>query len=148
MDNDANILVTQDGSFEVIDFDKAFWDVVKHPSKKIINPFSYEIKKRRGKDVECVPLPDRKLMKHFGRRTLDRLISEEEERAYENIHENFEMFQEIIDLMAGVPYYNLSAQELYGDKDVAAYFLRKCLEMRPKSGWIHHKQYKEAKNPL
>lgn len=130
LDNGFNIIKRPDGTFEIIDFDKLFWEVIPNPLEELINPFVYKTK-IKGKE-ECHVLPNEKLKKHFKREELERIVKEEQERIHQNIRSKEQMFFEVIRLMATIPSYNLSAKELYGEKDVEAFYLKKYSEFRPK----------------
>jgi len=127
MDNGANTVVDQWQRFDVIDFDKAFWDRVNHPQEGLINPFVYEIK-HSNKEREIFPLPDEKLVRPFKKGEIDLLVHQEMGRIYANMTKNFGLFEGLVDLMSDFAYYNLAAKELYGEKDIFSYFSKRMDE--------------------
>jgi hypothetical protein len=131
MDNGSNIVVDSNGKFRVIDFDKGFWEPISLPTDNLLNPFVVEI--NRGSGREIVPLPDEKLAKKFTSGEVEEVTRDEMRRISENLDKNEGRFHEIVDLMTSIPFYNLAAKELYGEKDVASYFARKQFEFKSKS---------------
>gem|GEM_PF-2836187 len=131
MDNGSNIIVDSNGKFRVIDFDKGFWEPISLPTEGLLNPFVVEINKGTGKEI--MPLPDEKLAKKFAPGEVEAVTRDEMGRISENLSRNEERFHEIVDLMASIPFYNLGAKELYGEKDVASYFAKKQFEFKGKS---------------
>ena len=59
------------------------------------------------------------------KRKLEEIIKEEKRKITHNLNLRLEEFHEAIEAMAHCKYYNTAAQELYGEKDVASYFLKK-----------------------
>jgi len=127
MDNGYNILVNSQNEFEVIDFDKGFFVYVPEPTERIVNPFSYWIGENNG-GKKLVHLDDEKLNKHFKPRGLEMMVRQEQHKIYHNIQKNLDLFHGIIRQMGHIQYYNLAAKEIYDEKDVVSYFLRKLFE--------------------
>ncbi len=125
-DNGYNIIVTPKKEFVIIDFDKAFWEKMPQPSEQIINPFVYKVK--RKKSIEIYELPDEKLTRHFAKRELETLIKQEKNRIVQNISLEMDKFHETINAMSSSRYYNAAVKELYEEKDVTSYFLKKLFE--------------------
>jgi hypothetical protein len=132
MDNGANIILDPLQRFDVIDFDKGFFGAIPDPRESIVNPFAYEW--GFGEGGQLVNLPDDKLMRHFGSEEINLWVREEMDRVYRNLKRKYDVFMGIVELMGSIEYYNLAAQELYNEKDVVAYFLKRYQEFKPKGG--------------
>lgn len=132
MDNGANIVLDPWGRFDVIDFDKGFWSVIADPIKELIDPFGYRVD---PKDVNnIIHLPYDKLIRHFRKGEVESLIEDTSNEIYHNLKKNKDIFHKVIGLMGTVNYYNLAAQDLYGEKDVVSYFLRRYYDLGKSRG--------------
>src|SRR3989344_431536 len=131
MDNGVNVVIDRHKQWQVIDFDKGFWEPIPDPREQIINPFMYKAKKN-GKTIEeeYIELPQEKLRDHFKGRELDTLVREEMLRVETNIKRNAGIFYKCIDAMADIEYYNKAVQELYGENNVATYFIKALVRLR------------------
>ncbi len=130
MDNGANIVLDPWQRFDVIDFDKAFWGRVPNPLEELINPFAYVI--GNGDERKMIVLPYEKMIKHFTGKEAEALVNEEMDRIYHNLRRNVKVFHGIIELMSTFRYYNLAANELYSERDVISYFLRRYHSFMPR----------------
>ena len=129
MDNGANVVMDPWGRFDIIDFDKAFWERVPNPWDELVNPFAY--KAGHGDSKQLFALPYEKMRRHFTNDEIETMLDEEADKIYLNLKRNINLFHGIIDLMATFEYYNLSANELYGERDVVSYFLRRHHDFMP-----------------
>jgi len=127
MDNGANTVLDRWQRFDVIDFDKAFWDKVNHPGEGLVNPFVYEIN-YSNKEREIFPVPDEKLGRPFRKGELDALVRQEMAHVFTNLSKNIELFEGVVDLMSDFSYYNLAAKELYDAEDIFSYFSKRMEE--------------------
>lgn len=132
IDNGANTILDQKRRFDVIDFDKAFWPIglPQNPYIELINPFTYQ-SPVDGK-VEVFELPYNKLTRRFEKGEIERLVREETERIHHNIKKRYKLFRDAVETMSTVDFYNLSVKELFGEKDIVSYFLKRHDEFRPK----------------
>ena len=131
MDNDRNIILSPKKFFDVIDFDKGFWERIPNPREELVNPFAYEIKHKNSEN-ELVPLSYGKLTRHFRKGEIEHLIKEETARVHKNLRGKLKVFHRVIELMSDFDYYNLAVNEIYGEKDIVSYFLKRHFEFRPK----------------
>jgi len=131
MENGTNSILDPLKRFDVIDFDKGFWQNIPDPREQLVNPFEYQIGHEGSK--ESYELPYDKLMRHFKQGELESLVTQEMKRVYHNLRSNLNLFQRLVELMGTVEYYNLAAKEIYSEKDLVHYFFHRYEEFRPKN---------------